>query len=262
MKSSLGTAIVACAAVGIWALTDFKTAGSVAEETEGPSAVSASSRLPASEPVVPSVSKTKAEPLPAKERWSVARARLLGFRECLQTQACEYPQHDPRSYEFAVHREWKELLKSLRAQLGRDPAFDREVGDLARESMLASDGHVQEEALRLMAALPPDPRNLEAVVRGLEINDADPLILRQAGEEMKRHLGGEAEERIHAYLEKTLRSGAHFTAEQAGILVRDLLRASSVERYRRVLREIPSGTTKARHLRAALSEYDARVSGG
>lgn len=272
MKSSARVAIFACLTIGAWGLsTVFWPVGEVemATEAEIENEERASVAPPSQARRQPSSNQ---EPVPAavpaaasvkpSSRVAGAHARLRGFQTCLQTQDCEYSHADPRSYDFALHREWRDFLRALRSEVGRDAATDREIAAIARESMLATDGHVQEAALSLMAGLPADSKNMEAVVRGLEVNDADPLILRQAGSELKRYLGSSDESRIHEFLEKTLRSGAHFTAEQAGIMVKEFLSHSSVQRYRQLLREIPNDSVKARNLRAALSDYDLRQTGG
>lgn len=273
MRSGRSTAVLACVAVGVWAVSmQIKSEPDESSQevnvTLSPSR-SPSARGPASEEATPkrvvaSESPNEAEPSSANspQPLSGAWARLKGFQECVRTQACDYAQDDPKSYDFAVHREWTDFLRSLKGEVGRDSRTDAVLAELARESMNAHDGHVQEAALELLAALPEDPRNLEAVVRGLEVNDSDPLILSQASAEMKRYLGTPAEELVHGFLERTLRSGAHFTAEQAGVVAKEFIHEASIERYRRLLQEIPPETAKARNLRAAVSDFELRRSGG
>lgn len=187
---------------------------------------------------------------------------LRRLKECLQSESCQYPQIDPQSYALGVGQDLKSVLKSLATLVAADPSMEKEAGKAARELMKSYDGHIQEGALAVFAVLPPSSENLQAIVEGLKVNAADPLILEQAGKELSRYVNSPAEPLVHQFFTETLSQGALFTSQKAGVVVKEVLTPQSASQYRQVLKSMRPDSTAARNLRSTLDEYDRQRSGG
>ncbi|MBX2987274.1 MAG: hypothetical protein KF802_05190 [Bdellovibrionaceae bacterium] len=239
-----------------------------AAETDGAEARPVNPRAPASSGAWnPGAAGSAAQP-PAAAAGAASSSTLEKMREvrrllaCYESESCDYPQTDSRSYGFVLGQDMQLALRALKGVAAHEPQQKQALGEIAREAMTNPDGHVQEAALELLRELPADHANLQAVLEGLQINPADPLILDQASRELSRYLGQPEEARVHDFMASTMKQGAHFTAQQAAQSVKQFLNPNSTGLYRRVLEELPPGSLTARTLKSVLDDYEARLSGG
>jgi hypothetical protein len=186
---------------------------------------------------------------------------LRETKACLESEKCDFPQVDPRSYSFAVGRRIAEQLSELGNAYANDPSLENDAAEAAREFMLMPDGFVQEQAMLLMGQLPPSSANVDAMLTGLA-NSPDPLLVEQAMKEWERYLGTADEARIQDFLADFIAHGGQFSSEKASELILGFLNERSLPTFEEKLASMIPESTPARHLRAALDQYKLQRQGG
>lgn len=218
------------------------------------------SRVPAQVgPAIPAVP----EPMPVSaaspslDEFSKARLRWQNLQACYESQSCAFPQTDARAYEFALGRALADELKSMRSRFAAHP----ELAGIAREAVRSLDPHVQSTGLAILASFPPSSENLTAIAEGVE-SSPDPLLVQESLAEFRRYLGRPEEPAVHAALSTMMIGGAHFVSQAVALGLSPFLNASSFPVYLKSTRQISAETTTGRDLRAALREYQMKISGG
>lgn len=191
---------------------------------------------------------------------SLAKA-IRATKECYESQSCDYPQTDPRSYSFALGRHLAAQLGSLSAALDANPSLAEEAGEVAREMMLVDDGFVQEAAMRILAKLPASAESAGAMIEGLRLT-SDPLLVEQAMKEWERYLGTAEEAKIQEFLAEFIAHGGQFSAEKASELILSFLNERSLPLFEEKLASMVPESTAASHLRAALDQFRKQQAGG
>lgn len=186
---------------------------------------------------------------------------LRETKECYHSESCDFPQTDPKSYDLAVGQKLKDLLKSYRVSFAKDPRNQAQTESIAREYITSEDEFVQEVALEMMSELPPSEENLKLITESLH-NTTDPLLVEQAMNEMKRHLGTEHEPLVHQYLKDLVGRGAVFSSEQAVRGMFAFINAKSFPAYAELARSLPASSSVGRDLKALLEEYQRQQTGG
>jgi hypothetical protein len=220
------------------------------------------SAAPARSPATQAPVKANAPTL--KPSPSSVNGQLAALREtkaCLESENCDFPNHDPRSYSFAVGRRIAEQLSELGNAYASDPSLENDVAEAAREFMLMPDGFVQEQAMLLMGQLPPSSANVDAMLTGLQ-NSPDPLLVEQAMKEWERYLGTADEARIQDFLADFIAHGGQFSSEKASELILSFLNERSLPTFEEKLASMIPESTPARYLRAALTQYKLQNQGG
>jgi hypothetical protein len=246
--------------VGLGALALLAVLGSLllrpaelpSDPTPAPESVAESrpDRSPASSPAAPS---------PGASVVSLA-GKIRATKACYE-QECDFPSGDARAYDFAVGRALAAQLSEYRSRYASDSSFQGEAGALAREFMEVPDGFVQEEAIKILAELPPSRENVEAMILGLE-NAHSPPLIEQAMREWERYLGSPEEALIQEFLADLIARGGQFASEKASEKILAFLNERSESAFRAALASMLPESTPARHLRAALEEYARIRSGG
>lgn len=177
------------------------------------------------------------------------------LQACYQSNACDFPQTDPRSYDIALGHKIADRLKQLRGSLSPS-----ELGELARHTMKIEDGFVQSAALDIFKDLPTSADNLQALKEGLQ-NNTDPLIAEKALPELQRYIGTGQEAGAQQVVQ-TMLQGAHFASEKAGENILSFINEKSFSSYQQLQQQMPAQSRVARDLETALSEYRKQRSGG
>lgn len=176
--------------------------------------------------------------------------KIAKIELCFESQNCNYPQTDPRSYELAVSQDIAAQLREFKKRfLGT-----KEYELLARKYIKSADGFSQEAALEMLAMLPPTPENLAAMTEGLN-GTPDATLMRQALSQLKRYLGTPMENQVHEFLRTTITTGAHFSSEVASEGIFPFINNQSYPLYRQAIQTLPAGSTALRNLSSALKEY-------
>jgi hypothetical protein len=218
-------------------------------------------RIPASSPPSPQPAPSASSAAPVAKKAPDLMQALSESKNCLESEACDFPQTDPRSYSFAVGRQIAEQLSALGAAYSENPSLESEVAEAAREFMLVQDGFVQEQAMRLMGQLPISSANVDAMLSGLE-NSPDPLLVEQAMKEWERYIGTAEEARIQEFLAGFIAHGGQFSSEKASEMILGFLNERSVPTFEEKLASMVPESTPARYLRAALDQYHRQRQGG
>ena len=206
-------------------------------------------RTPASNPPSETTIKNNA----AEKK--TALNEIKEIESCYQSNKCDFPQTDPRSYDIAVGHKIADRLKQLRGNLPQT-----ELAELARHTMKIEDGFVQSVALDIFKDLPISPENLQALSEGLQ-NNTDPLISEKALTELQRYIGTPQETKAQQVVQ-TMLQGAHFASEKVGENVLSFINEQSFSAYQQLQQQMPAQSRVARDLETALTEYRKQRSGG
>lgn len=180
---------------------------------------------------------------------------------CWNSNDCDYPETDPRSYSFAVAKDIAKNIDEFLVQHSDDPNFAEKAETVAESAMKIIDGHVQSKALELYGRLPPNAKNLQSILAGME-NSPNPLLVEQAMKEFQRYLGSPEEEKIQAFLAHFIAHGGQFSSEQASEAIFPFLNERSVAQFREALEKMEAASTQAQYLRAAIQEFERTQTGG
>src|SRR3990167_3134594 len=160
--------------------------------------------LPATapEPIVAATPTAPAQPseaaIPQPERRKDI-ARLVLLRACYESEKCDFPQTDPRSYHFAVGQAINAELAAFQEKYRHDPEARRELETIARDELANLDANVQSFALKILAGFPPAEENLKTITEALH-NNPDAAFVGEAMDEFKRYLGSPWEQQLHQSL--------------------------------------------------------------
>lgn len=211
-----------------------------------------SERAPASNPPV------NTQPQQQKQE---ALAEISKVVDCYQSNACNYPQTDPRSYEFAVSRDLAEKLKFFHEKFRQDPAAQEDLTRLARQAFKIEDGFVQSVALDIFKDLPINKENLNVLGEGLKVTP-DPLIAEKSLSELQRYINTPEEGQMQGIVQNVLGNGAHFASQKVGENILSFINERSFPSYRDLQRQLPAQSRVSRDLAGALREYHRQRTGG
>lgn len=243
-KSSLFILGLTILGVGVWLQQVRVSTGS---ET-----LLALPRIPASSPPT----EKKSDPTQKKS----ALSEIKDLEVCYQSNSCDFPQTDPRSYGIALGHKIADRTKDLYKQLKNNPLSQKELAELARLTMKIDDGFVQSAALDIFKDLPVSEENLLALSEGLQ-NNTDPLIAEKAIVELQRYMGTPNESKAQQTVQ-TMLQGAHFSSQKVGENILVFINEQSFNSYQQIQQQLPSQSRVARDLQTALSEYRRQRSGG
>lgn len=216
-------------------------------------------KAPPSPSPSPSPSARAPASVPSPSKKDALLGDLKKTKACYDSDDCDFPQTDPRSYSIAIGRHLASVLAELRENY--DPSQQNEMEAVAQEYMQVNDGFVQEQAIRIFSLLPPRTENLNAMISGLE-NSPDPTLIEQAMKEWERYVGTSDEPRIQEFLADFMAHGGQFSSEKAAELIGTFLNERTAPAFRATLASMVSTSTPAQYLRAALIEYDRQRTGG
>ena len=179
---------------------------------------------------------------------------------CYQSNTCDYPQTDPKSYSIAVGHDLADKIKIFRQQYKSDPTAQKDLNELARHAVHIDDGFVQSEALDIFKELPISAENLQAMNEGLQYN-TDPLIAEKALTELQRYMGTDQENNMQQLVQSMLQ-GAHFSSQKVAESILRFINEQSFQTYQQIQKQLPPQSRTARDLGTALREYQQQRSGG
>lgn len=209
-------------------------------------------RAPASSPPQPNkVIEQKREALTA----------IQSIENCYQSNTCDYPQTDSRSYEFAVGRDLAAKLKQFHAQYRQDPSAQEELKKLALRAFKVEDGFVQSVALDMFKDLPIDQERLQVLGEGLQTNP-DPMIAEKALGELQRYINTSEEGQMQSIVQGILGQGAHFASQKVGENILNFINDRSFPSYQQLQQQLPAQSRVSRDLAGALREYRRQRTGG
>lgn len=188
-------------------------------------------------------------------------ARMRAARDCYRSPDCRIEGDDPRERYYRAGKAVAEGLRELQARHAAGEVGDAKLGAAAREFMAFDNPHAREAALDALSEVPPDPRNLEAIIEALDQHYAARLF-EPALEEFQRYSGDEARERIDRFLQSNLRTGAHRSAETIARELTPFLGPDNVDDYEAIAAELDGDSRRAELIRRAIDEYRRRRSDG
>jgi len=177
---------------------------------------------------------------------------------CYESEACDFPKDESLAYHFGVSHA---LAAAILEFAEKNPGAEKELGELARRQMQNSEPWVQAAALKVLGRIPPSAENARAISEGLR-NTPDALLVENAVRELERYLGTPWESEAQRIVGEIAAQGAHFSSQQAALMILPFINAQSEREFRALLTGMEAGSTAASHLRSALEEYRRQSTGG
>lgn len=216
-------------------------------------------------PWLPGTASEAAQALPLPVSGSPASAALQQtpamalrtLRRCYYADNCGFntSPEDPRAPHFAAARAIAERLQAL----PRDGS-PAELAGLARDFMAFPDGHVQEAALSLAAALPPDAATAGAAIAMLADSHDAPLFKSALPVlDQWQKLGLSAG--LDSLLQDTLRSGGLYAAQVVAENLTPFVNDANWSQYQALAQSMPEGQRRVALLQS-LREYRLQKTGG
>ncbi|RZA05750.1 MAG: hypothetical protein EOP11_12090 [Proteobacteria bacterium] len=183
-------------------------------------------------------------------------ARVNKVHACY-SGGCDFPETDPRSYNFAVGLELKSNLYTLATTAAANELKSEAIASLAREQLKSEDGHVQEAALALLATQEPSEANLTAVLDNV-ITGYDAQLIQAAMKQLQRYPSEGDQERIAAALSSAMTTGSPFVAREVSSAIEPFMQPRTVPIYEEAVASITEGSLVRRDLAQSIASYRAR----
>lgn len=261
MKRWLGIGVAAV--LGLAAAVYVGSCGTRQAAPPAPPAGSTST-TPAAEPKASAEAASNDDgdthPTTGQESEPAAEAVLEDMREardCYRDPDCEIDADGPRQHWYEAGKAVAEGLRELRRRHRAGELSDARLAAAAREFMAFDNPHAQEAALEAMSEVPPDPRNLDAVLDALDQKHT-PRLFEAALAQFRRYDGEKARERIDGFLQSNLRTGAHHAAETIARGLTPFLDPDNVDEFEAIADELPEDSRRAELIRGAIDEYRRR----
>lgn len=223
----------------------------VAESTPAQAEAPPPAQAPAADTAKQSTATAPTDPL--KE--------IATLNKCYESQKCNFPDIDPKSYEIAVSKRLADSLRTFLNQNRNRTEMHRDLYDLARTYIHNQDGFVQSAAIEIMAALPPDGETLRHLGEGIETT-TDPSIVEMAMQEMKRYIGTADEPVVHKSLQSLMTDGSHFSSQTAAEGILPFINERSLLNYTKAASTVATDSATGRLLNSAIQEYERATTGG
>lgn len=180
------------------------------------------------------------------------------FLECYESDKCDYPHTDPKSYQIALNKDVSTFLRTISAsEFLKNIEMQKSLQDLMKQG----DGFTQEEALKLLSQLPISQESLAAILEGTKNNYADPLIMEQVISELARYNNTPMAEQVRTFVAETLLSGPQYSAEAAAQKIRPLLSENNINYYKSIADKTKSTAVRG-SLNSSIDDYALSLSGG
>ncbi|MBX7231114.1 MAG: hypothetical protein K1X29_03410 [Bdellovibrionales bacterium] len=184
----------------------------------------------------------------------VTKEELMALKQCYATQTCNFPQTDPRSYEFALGRAIALGLKNYFEQNKNNLQSLEDLTALAQDFIQSRDGFVQDQALDILAYLPPSAENLESLTQALK-DSSDGDLIEKSLAECKRYLNSENGEKVDQFVQHIVESGGHFSSQRIASQIIPFINEKNFQKYQQILARLPKESVAARNLKASMEEY-------
>jgi hypothetical protein len=180
------------------------------------------------------------------------RTDLEALARCEETHSCPQDDSDPKAGHFLLAQEISETLQRFRALACDSEDYRADARAVVGEFLDYPSGHVQEQALAILATLPPDLPLATRLIAVLE-DSRNALIVADGLEELRRY--PELAEEVETMIVSVLQRGSPNVARDLAGRVGPWLHADNVDRFRALAETLPPTAPKTRELRAVLDAH-------
>ena len=206
-----------------------------------------------------SVTKQKAAKISLVTEQKISRtslgdfvAHLNALSSCYEEE-CDFPDHEPRSYSYALGQAIVKSLDELSVWVKSKPFFDDAVSQIGRTYILSEDRFVQAAALRLLSTQPTSLENLLAILEGVFNQGYDANLVAPTLKELERYKDPQDLVRINEVLAQALLTGAPFLAEEVSLRMAPFVDGASFGFYKELLGQLPGDSVYYHNLESILN---------
>lgn len=180
---------------------------------------------------------------------------LEDLRACGEEDAqCEYPETDPRSYDFALAQDIRKTLEELRQWVLSEKFEGNLIDEVAQEWVGHHDGYVKSAALKLFATQPPNRHNLDAILKSILEDGHDEALIERTMKELQRYTDREDREKINQAFAQALLTGAPFVANEVSERLLPFITERSVQFFQDLVEQLPPGSIYRENLVSSLAK--------
>lgn len=180
-----------------------------------------------------------------------SKAEIRRLEACYQTENCDFPKSDPRSYRFALSESMAIVIAEHQINFGPDE-------EIAREGVIHPEPIVQVAAMKMLSALPPSSKNLSALANGLR-NRPDPTLLTDGLKELERYMGSSLEIEAQKIVESLVAKETDLLPRGESNLLLPFINEHSHEEFRELFRQLDPAGQSRQLLKSALEIYESSV---
>jgi len=193
-----------------------------------------------------------------KPRLEGYAAALEELAACYETERCNFPRTDEKSYGFAVGQALRGELLSMKEWVEANGLRDESVSQVASAYLESEDGHVQEAAIALLATQPTSSASLEALLSNV-IGGYDAQLIKQALRELERYKEYDDRQKIVGALSSALVTGSPFVAKEVSAGVEPFVEDSTLRAFEDAVAQLPEGSMVKANLARALAGFRERA---
>lgn len=181
--------------------------------------------------------------------------KYVGFKKCIQSQNCDYPQDDPRSYELEIYKAMNQHLKNV------DVLSSKMKEKILMSAAKVSDGYVKETVLKKLLAdqiYSPDWRD---IILDEYISQYNSRLIPEAIEYLKLNSSEADKIIINQRIAEAIATGSPMVANALAENLKIILDKNSVEFYKSYLSNLQEGPIK-KNLARELNDFELHSSAG
>lgn len=181
--------------------------------------------------------------------------KYVGFKKCIQSQDCDYPQDDPRSYELEIYKAMNQHLKNV------DVLSSKMKEKILMSAAKVSDGYVKETVLKKLLAdqiYSPDWRD---VILDEYISQYNSKLIPDAIEYLKVNSSEADKIIINQRIAEAIATGSPMVANALAENLKIILDKNSVEFYKSYLSNLQEGPIK-KNLAREINDFELHSSAG
>ncbi|WMS86637.1 hypothetical protein [Pleionea litopenaei] len=187
--------------------------------------------------------------------------KVVRLNDCYLSGACNYPNSDPRSYDYALGNDMVKLMDELEMYFLNGELDSDELRLFAHQFLNIDNGHVQAKAIQLLNQLSVDSETLLLVTSTLS-NHYDAALLEKSLPLLQAyHQQGFALD-VDTLLQQQVQTGGHFIRQMLSGNILPFINNSNVQSYRNISTQMNASSVEFFQLTEALDEFQRLQHGG
>lgn len=190
---------------------------------------------------------------------NLLKKELHELLNCHKSNSCPIDNSDPRASDLLLGQQITAKLNEYKALALENDYYDDETAAIVKKFITNSNGYVQESAIDLMSAMPPNSDNAQTLIKTLETS-YDAKIMNQSMKELQRY--PQLSSQVDKLYQKSLQTGSFYVAQEIAMNILPQLNTQNIEQYTEVANNLPQNSKRADALWSNINEFNLRQKGG
>lgn len=187
--------------------------------------------------------------------------KLKTLEACIKLKNCNLPNTDPRSYNLAAYKQLADGIKNHRSTLLQD--WNSKIAEDFKRYLNHHDGFVKEAALETVNQLDPSEASefVDVVIESV-LSDHNTQLMDSTMEYIQKLQDPGLKLKVENAWIDTMTTGSPNKSEALAKYSHHLINESSLQKFKRVLDQLPRESAERAHLESSLTEFEMTQSGG